>query len=150
MTRARYVTPSRTAERNERTRQLILALQERNLRRDEIGSLLKIGPSGVRKYLADLCQLVELVRDADEQVFRLTADADKARAFLASLEALPVARPVKNRPPTPMELAARDPARHIHIMHDDEEFKVRIQRGLPAHEPMMAHFFNLAPAGVCA
>jgi hypothetical protein len=147
MSRSRHVTPARTAERNERTRLLIVTLQERNLRRDEIGSLLKIGPSGVRKYLADLCQMIELVRDSDEPVCRLRADEEKARAFLASLEAQPVSRPMKNRPPTPLELAARDPSRHIHVMRDDEEFKVRIHRGIPSHEPVMAHFFNLVPAG---
>lgn len=150
MTRARYVTPSATAERLEKVRTLITVLQQQDMSRDEIGSLLNLGPSGVRKYLADLGAKVKIVGAVGAQMCRLAIGTDEARAYLDALAAQAQARPAAKRNPTLLDLAARDPSRHIHIMLDDEEFKPRMHRGLPTHEPMMAHFFNLVPAQVWA
>lgn len=149
MTRARYVTPSRTAERIERVRTLINALKAGAMTRDEIGGMLAIGPSGVRKYMVDLNGIVESARIAGQSICRLTSDTAKVANHLASLDSLAPARPVKTRQ-CAVTIASQDPARHIHIMSDDVQFPVRLQRDLPKHEPVMAHFFNLAPAGVWA
>jgi hypothetical protein len=149
MSRSRYVTPSRTVERIERVRTLITALQVSELSRDEVGGLLAIGPSGVRKYMVDLHGLVESVYVAGHLVCRLTSDAAKVDAYLARLDEQAASRPAKPRK-CELTIAAQDPARHFHIMEDDVEFKVRVSKAIPAHHPLMAAFFNLVPSGVWA
>lgn len=142
MSRSRYVTPSKTAERIERVRKLINALMVSELSRDEIGGLLAIGPSGVRKYMVDLAGIVESSGEAGHLVCRLTRDAEKVANYLASLDALTPARPIKPRA-CALTVAAQDPARHFHIMEDDVEFPVRIPR-IPAPEPLHAAFWGVA------
>jgi hypothetical protein len=146
VSRGRHVTPSRTAERIERIRTLITTLLCGQILRDDIGAVLRLSPSGVRSYLADLRGKVELVYEAGVQVCRLAIGADEAKSYLASLDLMAPSRPIRPR----MSKPTVDPSRHIHIMQDDVDFPVRVHRGIPAHEPMMAHFFNLAPAGVWA
>jgi hypothetical protein len=149
MTRSRYVTPSRTVERIERVRTLITALQAGDLMRDEIGGLLAIGPSGVRKYMVDLSGIVESVYVAGHLMCRLSRDTEKVDAYLAKLDEQAASRPAKPRK-CELTIAAQDPARHFHIMEDDVEFKVRVPKGIPAHHPLMAAFYNLVPSGVWA
>jgi hypothetical protein len=149
MSRGRHVTPSRTVERIERVRTLITALQAGELTRDEVGGLLAIGPSGVRKYMVDLNGIVESVYVAGYLMCRLTSDAAKVDAYLARLDEQAASRPIKPRK-CELTIAAQDPARHFHIMEDDVEFKVRVPKGIPAHHPLMAAFFKLAPSGVWA
>jgi hypothetical protein len=143
MSRGRHVTPSRTVERIERVRKLIAALQVSDMSRDEVGGLLAIGPSGVRKYMVDLGGIVESVWIAGHLMCRLTRDAGKVASYLATLDAKSPARPIKPRP-CAITLAAQDPARHFHIMEDDVEFKVRLQTRIPQHDPLLAHFFSFA------
>jgi hypothetical protein len=150
MTRAHHVTHSYTAARIENIRKLVGALMARQLLRDDIGALLGVSPSCVRKYLADLCQVIESVREAGMQVCRLKIDADAAQAYLVALGAQLHARPAPKPHPSLLELAQRDPGRHIHIMRDDEEYKPRMFRALPQHEPMMAHFYGMARAEIRA
>ncbi len=149
MSRSRYVTPSRTAERIERVRKLILALQVGELSRDEIGGLLAIGPSGVRKYMDDLRGIVESVHVHGQLICRLTSDTVKVAAYLASLDEKASACPIKPRA-CALTIAARDPSRHFHVMVDDAEFPVRLMRKIPAPDPVLARFFNLVPAQVWA
>lgn len=149
MTRTRHVTPSQTIQRLERLQALVLALQAGQLLRDEMGAILQVGPSGVRKYLVDLRGKVELGCVAGAQVCRWSAGAEETREYLASLAAQASARPAAT-PKSALTIAAMDPRRHIHIMPDDVEFKVRLQRGIPAHHPLLAHFYNLVPGGVWA
>jgi hypothetical protein len=149
MSRGRFVTPSRTAERVERVRKLITALRSGPLTRDEIGGLLSIGPSGVRKYMTDLNGVVESFGEFGHPMCRLSRDSEKVDAYLAKLDEQAISRPAKPRK-CELTIAAQDPARHFHIMEDDVEFKVRVPKGIPAHHPLMAAFFNLAPSGVWA
>ena len=149
MTRARYVTPSQTAARLAKLRTLITTLQERQLRRDEIGHLLQVGPSGVRKYLVDLRDLVEVIRVAGEAVCRLVAAAEKVQAFLAGLGAAAPGRPVTPSL-TPESIAARDPRRHFHILADDEHYAIRVSRAAPARDPMVAALFGTGSASMGA
>jgi len=146
MTRAHHVTHSYTAARIERMRSLITALQVKPLTRDEIGAMLEMGPSGVRKYLVDLRGKYEVESIAGEEVVRLTIGAAEVLAFLADLSAVALARSAVKAPAAPVI----DPARRIHIMLDDGPFKVRPHRGTPAHEPMMAHFYGMSSAEVRA
>lgn len=149
MTRIRHVIPSQTIQRLERLQALVQALQAGQLRRDEIGAILRIGPSGVRKYLIDLGDKVELSCVAGEQVCRWVACETETAAYLADLAEKASAR--AGRPPrSALTVALLDPSRHFHIMGDDEAFLPKVQRGIPAHHPLMAAFFNMAPAGVWA
>lgn len=149
MSRGRFVTPSRTAERVERVRKLITALQSGPLTRDEIGGLLSLGPSGVRKYMVDLSGVIETFGEFGHLMCRLTRDLDKVDAYLAKLDEQAVSRPAKPRK-CELTIASQDPARHFHIMEDDVEFKVRVAKGIPTHHPLMATFYAMAPSGVRA
>jgi hypothetical protein len=102
--------------------------------RDQIAGLLGMGPSGARKYVADLNGLTSLTFVGAEQFHRWTANANKTRAFMASLDAL-AARPMR-APRTALSIATRDPSRHFHILADDEHFSVRVSRCAPARDPM--------------
>jgi predicted transcriptional regulator len=149
MSRGRFVTPSRTAERVERVRKLITALQSGPLSRDEIGGLLSLSPPAVRKYMVDLNGVIETFGEFGHLMCRLTTDSEKLGAYLAKLDEQAASRPVKPRK-CELTIAAQDPARNFHIMEDDVEFKVRVTKLIPKHEPVLAAFFNLVPSGVWA
>lgn len=143
MSRGRFVTPSRTAERVERVRKLITALQSGPLTRDEIGGLLSLSPPAVRKYMVDLNGVIETFGEFGHLMCRLTSDREKLDAYLAKLDEQAVSRPTKPRK-CELSIAAQDPARHFHIMEDDVEFRVRVTKLIPTHEPLMAHFYGRA------
>jgi len=145
MTRSRHVTPGRTTERLEKIRKLITALQAGPRTRADIGALLEMGPSGVRKYLADLAGRVKAVADGPETHIHLVMRADQVDAYLGELAAQAAARPVVP-PRSPEGIAARDPRRHFHIMSDDEHYAIRVLRKLPDHDPVHVAFFGAAPA----
>jgi hypothetical protein len=140
MTRAHHVTHGRTAERIEKIRKLITALLDGQISHDQLGNLLEIGPSGVRKYLADLRGRVQLTIDGGEKVLRLAIDADAARTYLASLAPQAPAPGRKGRI-SELAIAERDPKRHIHIMRDDEYYQVRVSRSIPAPDPLVVALF---------
>jgi hypothetical protein len=139
MTRTRHVTPGATAARLENIRNLITTLQQRQLARHEIGAILCVGPSGVRKYLKDLSGKIELVYEAGTQVFRLTMDTAEAQAYLIELAARALARPAKK---SATALAVTIPGRHFHILEDDEYCAVRMQRGPVARDWAVAAIFG--------
>lgn len=149
MSRSRYVTPSRTAERIERVRLLITTLQAGPMTRDDVGVLLSIGPSGVRKYMTDLEGIVESFGEFGHLKCRLVSDKAKVAHFLATQSERAASRPAKPRK-CALTIAAQDPARHFHIMQDDVEFKLTPVRKIPAHTALMACFFNMLPAQVWA
>jgi hypothetical protein len=142
MTRARHITHGKTTERLEKTRQLITALMEGQLRHDQIGPMLELGPSAVRKYLADLCGKVQLTVDRGERVLRLTMTIEAAQAYLDSLIPQVPTSGRKGRV-TELTIAASDPRRHLHIMRDDEYYHVRVSRAIPQHEPVHAAFWRM-------
>ncbi|MBD8531534.1 MULTISPECIES: hypothetical protein [unclassified Massilia] len=148
MTRARNITPRQTAARAERLRTLVTALLAGDLERSEIGEVLQLGPSGVRKYLAELGAKIEIARrvDATEKfegfpVYRLAITVDEARAYLASLAGDLPSRPAKQSMSALM-VAARDPRRHFHILEDDVHYMVRLSRTPPMRDPLVAAFFG--------
>lgn len=81
MTRACHVTPGRTAERVEKIRRLLTALQAGQPEHDEVGAVLGMGPSGVRKYLFDLRTLVA----REGHSVRLSAGVGQVEDFLHML-----------------------------------------------------------------
>jgi hypothetical protein len=140
MTRAHHVTHGRTTERLEKIRKLVAALQEGQLPHDQVGPLLELGPSGVRKYLADLRGKVQLTVDRGEKVLRLAITSDSAQAYLDSLAPKVPTSGRKGRV-SELALAERDPKRHIHIMRDDEYYQVRVSRSIPAPDPLVVALF---------
>jgi hypothetical protein len=147
--RVKHVTPGRTAERIAKIRKILVALLCCPQSRDELGNLLQVGPSGVRKYLADLRGKVELIVIDGQPHYRSTMGDEAAEGYLAKLAAQ---LPVRSTPAlkTALSFARRDPSRHFHIMEDDEYHQVRVLRKLPALDPITAHLFNRVPGGVWA
>ena len=143
MTRARHVTPCHTAGRIERTRTLISALQLRGrMTRDEIGDVIQLGPSGVRKYLADLGDKVALEYDAGQQYCRLTLGAQEAAAYVTQLAIEAAGRPRSGRP-SDFDKASRDPSRHFHILADDAHYAIRLNRAPIGRDPLVAALFGV-------
>jgi hypothetical protein len=148
MTRARHVTPRQTAARVENLRNLVNALLAGDMLRDEIGELLQVGPSGVRKYLADLGEKVTVARYVDGTptfigfpVYRLAISAENAQAWLASMAAEAPARATPG-PKSAQSIAARDPSRHFHILEDDTHYAVRVSRNAPKRDFLVTAFFG--------
>lgn len=150
MTRARHVTPCHTAGRIERICNLVRAFQARGaMTRAEIGDVLKIGPSGVRKYLTDLGENVAFGYIGGQQLCRLTLGADEAAAFIVQLTTEAAGRPRPVRP-SDFDIAKRDPARRFHILADDEHYPIRIRRDQVVRDPLVAAFFGPHGAAVGA
>jgi len=145
MTRSIQAQNIHTAARIEKLRKLIEILQAGQRRASDVCDMLKVGPTCVRRYVADLGGLVKLVRAGEESVYCLVAAAEKVQAFLAGLVAKAAPRPV---PPlhTPASIAARDPHRHFHILDDDEHYAVRVSRAPAKRDPYVAALFGPAPA----
>jgi len=145
MTRASYVTPGQTAARLDNLRRLVGALLVGPLSRAAIGNLLEMGPSGVRKYLADLGARVTSARGDEGLMCYLTITPEQAHAYLAQLAAAPVSRPT-GVPKRPRDVATNGAGRHIHVMHDDSHFAVRLHSAPAARDPLVAAFFGLRAA----
>jgi predicted transcriptional regulator len=153
MTRAHHVTHGRTAERIERIRRLITELQDRDMRREDIADLLKMSPSGARKYIADLREsgVMEIARYADGTAnflgyaeYRLALGADETRDYLANLATAPTSGRKAKVPE--FTLAARDPSRHFHILADDTHYAIRVNREPAARDWCVAALFGAGPA----
>lgn len=146
MTRASYVTPGQTAARIENLRRLVAELLVRSMRRDEVGDLLEMGPSGVRKYIKDLGDRVTTVRTPDGPVYFIAMAPAQAQAYLTQLAAVPVSRATGR--PKPIAERALDPSRRIHIMKDDSHYSVRLHSAPAARDPLVAAFFGQRAAEV--
>jgi len=147
MTRASYVTPGQTAARIDNLRRLVAALLVGPLSREAIGNILEMGPSGVRKYLADLGERVTNVRGADGLMCYLAITPEQAQAYLAQLATAPVSRPT-GMPKRPKDIATIGPGRHVHIMADDAHYAVRLHTAPAARDPLVAAFFGQRAAEV--
>lgn len=147
MTRIRHVIPGATAERIAKIHKLMTALLLGPQSRDMLGNLLKVGPSGVRKYLADLRGKIELIVIDGRPHYRLAISAEATQSFLAQLAAQMPVRAVKE-PRSPMKVEMVGVSRRFHILADDAHYAVRVNNRIPAHHPLMAYFFNMAPGGV--
>jgi len=154
MTRASYVTPGQTAARLERMRTLVSVLMVRALRRDDIADMLKLSPSGVRKYVAELGARIMIARFEDgtptwlgTPVYCLAISIEQAQAYLLQLGGTPRVRPAKGQR-SAMSSAANDPSRHIHVMVDDAHYAVRLHTAPAARDPLVAAFFGQRAAEV--
>lgn len=141
MTRASYVLPGQTAARLDNLRRLVTELSVRSMRRDEIANLLQMGPSGVRKYIADLGDRVSIVQTAEGPVYFLALTSAQMQAYLAQLDATPISRPT-GIPKRASASATLGAGRHVHLMADDEHFSARLHTAPAARDPLVAAFFG--------
>lgn len=143
--RARHVVHSATAARIGRLRSLVLALQMGPLTRDDIGAILQLGPSGVRKYLAELQGKVVVADEGGMQVCRLALRADEVQAYLVDLAAGSLARPSV---PTTRERAGREPSRRVHVLRGNERVAMRAGLDPVDRDPLVAALFGARPMAV--
>lgn len=157
MTHAHHNTSRRTVERLAKIRKLIIALQAGQMMREDIDHLLQMGESTARKCIKGLrdAGIVGIARYADgtatfvgHPVYCIRADADQVDEYLAGLDAAATRKAAEPR--SAMASALRDTTRHLHFMADDESFPMRVLSTIPAHEPVHAAFFGIAPASVGA
>jgi len=153
MTHSHSAFNGRTTARLASLRKLVEALAVREMTRSEIAKLLGIGESAARTYIADLREHLTILHcealitwPLSPGVYRLTASPEAITAYLESMDAA-TARPARA---SSMEIAARDPRRHFHILGDDEHYAVRVSRAAPARDPMVAALFGPAPVAMGA
>lgn len=143
-----HATHRQTAARIDRLLILVAALQARHLMREDIGGILQVGPSGVRKYIKDLGAAIEIDRYVDGNnrfigfpVYRLAMTAEEAQAYLAGLASSPTKLPCRPSA-SALSIAAKDPSRHFHILADDTHYAIRLNRTPATRDPLVAAFFG--------
>lgn len=149
MTRAHHVTHGQTIQRMERLRTLVTELLARNLPADELADVLKLSPSGARKYVADLAAagVIALATPvggavpASGRVYTLAVTPEQAQVYLASLTTTAPVRAARESK-SALSIAGRDPSRRFHIMQDDAPFSIRIERAPAMRDPLVAAFFG--------
>jgi|GEM_PF-6605907 len=103
----------------------------------EARAAIKLSTSGARKYFHDLIAagIVESGRESltVPLAYCLTTDAARVATYIASL-GHPVFAPNPRR--SSVARVQRDASRHIHVMHDDAHFAVRIRRMPVAPDPL--------------
>lgn len=157
MTRAHHVTHGQTIQRMERLRNLVTELLGRDLAADELADVLKLSPSGARKYIGDLTAAgvialatpVGGVGSAAGRVYTLAVTPEQAQAYLASLTTTAPVRAARESKST-LSIAAREAGRRFHIMHDDAPFSIRVSRAPVARDWLVAAFFGAGQHEVCA
>ena len=149
MTRAHHVTHGQTFQRMERLRTLVTELMTRDLPAEELAWVLKLSPSGARKYVADLTAAgvialatpVGGVVPASGRVYTLAVTPEQAHVYLASLTTTAPVRAARESKAA-LSIAGRDPSRRFHIMQDDAPFSIRIERAPAMRDPLVAAFFG--------
>ena len=149
MTRAHYVTHGKTIQRMERLRTLVTELMTRDLPADELADVLKLSPSGARKYVGDLTAagVIALAIPVDgavsvvRRVYTLAITAEKAQEYLAGLVTNAPVRAARESKSV-LSIAAREAGRRFHIMEDDAPFSIRVDRAPAMRDPLVAAFFG--------
>lgn len=133
-------------------KRLIARFREGDMLRDEITSFLGMSPSAGRKYKTGLVEakVIAIVDYRPEPaplmphpVYGLTPDEEIIEDYVRKVE-LNLRRLRSPRPPTAKqrEAAERERSRHVHVMGDDEPFKVKISDHIPKPDPVLAHLFG--------
>ena len=149
MTRAHHVTHGQTIQRMERLRTLVNELLTRELPADELAWVLKLSPSGARKYVSDLTAAGVIVLatpvagagPAPGRVYTLAVTPEQAQAYLAGLASAAPVRAARESKST-LSIAAREAGRRFHIMQDDAPFSIRVSRAPVARDWLVAAFFG--------
>ena len=149
MTRARHVTHRQTVQRMERLRTLVTELLIRDLPADELAWVLKLSPSGARKYIGDLTAAgvialatpVGGAAPASGRVYTLAVTPEQAQAYMAGLATAAPVRAARESK-SALSIAAREAGRRFHIMQDDAPFSIRVNRAPVMRDPLVAAFFD--------
>lgn len=149
MTRTHHVTHGQTIQRMERLRTLVTELLARDLPADELAWVLKLSPSGARKYVGDLtaagvialATAVGGAGSASGRVYTLAVTPEQAQAYLASLATTAPVRAARESK-SALSIAGRDPSRRFHIMQDDAPFSIRVERAPVARDWLVTAFFG--------
>lgn len=140
MIRERETIATRRCDLN--TAALLEALTAGPLAAGAVCDLLKMTPSGVRKYVRRLVEdgFVEIDGAGVKPTFWLVAGPERVAAEVARLRAGP--NPPPARPQVPRAPAQR--GCFVHIMGDDIPFQPKRVRKAPAHDALHAAFFGAA------
>lgn len=149
MTRAHHVIHGQTIQRMERLRTLVTELLTRDLPADELADVLKLSPSGARKYVGDLTSagVIALATSvggagsASGRVYTLAVTPEQAQVYLTSLTTAAPVRAARESK-SALSIAGRDPSRRFHIMQDDAPFSIRVSRAPAMRDPLVAAFFG--------
>lgn len=140
---------SATRLRMENMRSLIKEVGDRGtMMRDEICFFLGYSPSGGRKYIRELSDagiIIAPTPEAGEQrVYKLNPDPVYIATALAAMCA-PHAGPAD---PGGAQITGRvvlsTPGRHLHVMRDDVQYKIKTTFKIPPPDPLIAHLFGFA------
>jgi hypothetical protein len=141
-----HLMHSRHRSRVENIERLIATLREREILRDEMGDVLGMGTSGVRKYLRDLIGAGVIVLDRyidptrftlGTPVYQITSDTAKVDAYLKAIRA-ECSIPRRPGAKSYLSIAMSDPTRHIHVASDDDWHRPRVERKKPAQRDPLA------------
>jgi len=149
MTRAHHVTHGQTIQRMERLRTLVAELMTRDLPADELAWVLKLSPSGARKYVGDLTAAgvialatpVAGAGPAPGRVYTLAVTPEQAQTYLTGLTTSAPVRAARESKST-LSIASREAGRRFHIMQDDAPFSIRVSRAPAMRDPLVAAFFG--------
>ncbi len=149
MTNAHHVTHGQTIQRMERLRTLVGELLTRDLPADELADVLKLSPSGGRKYVGDLTAagVIALATPvggavpAAGRVYTLAVTPEQVQVYLASLATTAPVRAARESK-SALSIAAREAGRRFHIMQDDAPFSIRVSRAPAMRDPLVAAFFG--------
>lgn len=145
-----------TARRLENVRILLERLKvTEELSFDEISVLLKLSPSGLRKYVKDLRQSGILILARIDCVgsltpgtayYRLCNNKEKIKSVLAriseTLADVPIAEPVQTSQARARALSTE--GRQFHILRDDTEYQIRTPAlKPPKHDQLLSLFYGL-------
>lgn len=149
---------SATARRADNIRSIIDTLRQVEMTRVDIQTLLKMSPSGGRKYTRELLESGVMMvahtevaptpsaKGHDQRIdyFKLTEDEDLIDKLLAAIVQSRAKKAEKSGPPKTRVLTG-DPTRHFHVLADDVHYQVKVpHKKIPAPDPLLAHFFGRA------
>lgn len=145
---------SATARRADNIREIVALMRNSLMTFAGIQEVLRMSPSGTRKYVRELITSDVIMIDHTDTIpriagkgaeqtvhyFRLTDDEAKITRLMGMLSA-PRTEKKKGDPRKPT--LTGDPSRHFHIMMDDTHYAVKPQSKLPAPDPLLAAFFGM-------
>lgn len=137
-------------------RALIDEFAQREMRADDIAKVLRLTPSGARKYIRDLlgANVIELDRCIEnapgyvgKAVYRLSGDPECVRAYFASMVQPRAGAGGRNKNKDDLGkagLTMKGIERRVHILTDDVYHVIRVHRSPAQRDPLVAALFGPA------
>lgn len=150
MTRVRDTAATRLRLANIRSLVKQLAADGPMLR-DDICFFLGMSPSGGRKYIRELSDVGVIIGTSEAagvpRLYTLNPDQDHVAAMLTAMAAPHAAPAGIAGAPTTGRIVITEPGRHLHVMLDDVQYKIKSTYRIPAPDPLLAALFGRgAPA----